>query len=70
MISKDYIDLGFDEVKTHQGPDKLCRACNGDITKGDRVMLRTTPQENLNGLHHEACANLIIERKHEQHFRS
>jgi hypothetical protein len=59
---QDYIDLGFDTVEVYQGcTDKLCRACDQDITNGDRVRVRTTTDDpNLGGLYHEACADEVV----------
>jgi hypothetical protein len=59
MNEQDYIDLGFDVVEVHQGPDKSCRACEGEITKGDRVRLRDS-EPHLSGLYHEACADETV----------
>jgi len=58
---QDYIDLGFDTIEVYHGcTDKLCRACDQDITNGDRVRVRTTDDPELNGLHHEVCADEMI----------
>ena len=62
MNEQDYVDLGFDPVEIFHGcNDKLCRACDQDITNGDRVRVRLSEMSpDASGLYHEACADKLV----------